>query len=168
MNDDRGCVGHVDLIVAVAADRVIGDQGRLPWHLPADLQHFKQATLGGALVMGRATYDSIGRPLPGRRTVVVTRDPAWSAPGVEVAHDINAAVRRAAELADAVHIVGGAQIYAAALAADLVDELIVSEVDLVVEGDTRFAWPDGWPAGWSHISRELREGFTVVRYRRVR
>ena len=86
----------VTLIAAVARNGVIGTGGRIPWHLPEDFAHFKATTLGHTLVMGRATYESIGRPLPGRTTIVVTRDPAWSADGVLVAHSVEEALELAA------------------------------------------------------------------------
>src|SRR5262245_6925088 len=88
---------RVTLVAAYADNRVIGDHGSIPWHLPEDFAHFKATTMGGVLVMGRATYDSIGRPLPGRTTIVVTRNPDWSAEGVLVAHSLGDALALAAE-----------------------------------------------------------------------
>ena len=88
----------VAIIAAVGTNGVIGAKGALPWRLPEDLQHFKQLTMGHTLVMGRATYDSIGRPLPGRRTIVVTRQKAWSARGVDVAHSVDEALLMAGQI----------------------------------------------------------------------
>jgi dihydrofolate reductase len=88
----------VTLVAAVADNGVIGADGDIPWRLPADFAHFKALTLGHVLVMGRATYESIGRPLPGRTTIVLTRDPAWSAEGVLVAADLGTALRLAEDL----------------------------------------------------------------------
>ena len=116
-------------------DRVIGRAGTLPWHLPEDLAYFKTTTSGHPIVMGRKTYESIGRPLPKRRNIVLTRNTAWSAPGVEV-------IRRPQDLENLpglegrVFIIGGAEIYAAFMA--LLDDLLVSHVFAKHEGDTRF------------------------------
>lgn len=116
-------------------DRVIGRAGTLPWHMPEDLAFFKRVTSGHPIVMGRKTYESIGRPLPKRRNIVLTRDANWTAPGVEVIH-------RPEELADLpdlegrVFIIGGSEIYAAFLPA--LDDLLVSHVFEEHEGDTRF------------------------------
>ena len=94
---------------------MIGASGGIPWRIPEDFAHFKRVTLGHTLVMGRATYDSIGRPLPGRTTVVLTRDPTWSADGVLVAASLDEALALAADLPGEVMVAGGATIYAAAL-----------------------------------------------------
>lgn len=126
------------LVVAMGANRVIGVDGALPWRLPEDLAHFKQLTLGHPMVMGRATYESIGRPLPGRTTIVVTRDHGWSAEGVEVAHSLDEALARGAALDEEVFLVGGAQVYGEALERDLVDVLVVTRVAASPEGDTYF------------------------------
>jgi dihydrofolate reductase len=106
---------RITVVAAYADNRVIGDHGRIPWHLPEDFAHFKATTMGGVLVMGRATYDSIGRPLPGRTTIVVTRQPDWSAEGVLVAHSLEEALDLAAEHAGETFVVGGTQIYEQAL-----------------------------------------------------
>ncbi|HKY58540.1 MAG TPA: dihydrofolate reductase, partial [Aeromicrobium sp.] len=124
----------VTLVAAVAANGVIGADGGLPWHLPEDFAHFKSLTMGHPMIMGRATFDSIGRALPGRTTIVVTRSPDWTAEGVEVAADLEAALARARELDDDIFIVGGAQIYGQALAADLVDLLCITRVAASPEG----------------------------------
>lgn len=149
------------LVAAVARNGVIGDGSGMPWHLPADLRHFKETTAGGVLVMGRSTWDSIGRPLPGRRTIVLTRDRAWSAPGAEVAHGWPEALLAAGDRE--VFVVGGGQVYAESIA--WAHRLVVSEVDQEPGGSTVFPPID--PARWREVSRDAREGFTlVVRERR--
>ncbi len=122
-------------IVAMTPERIIGRNGTLPWHLPADLAFFKRTTSGHAIVMGRKTYDSIGRPLPKRRNIVLTRDPNWSAPGVEVIHD-PAALSGLSGLTGRVFIIGGAAIYQLFL--PLLDDLLISHVLESHPGDTRF------------------------------
>lgn len=160
------------LVVAMGANRVIGVDGALPWRLPEDLAHFKQLTLGHPMVMGRATYESIGRPLPGRTTIVVTRDPRWSAEGVEVAHSLGEALDRARSLDDEVFLVGGAQVYAAALERDLVDVLVVTRVAAAPDGDTYFPhidWERWQEAGRvPHVGPEPeRVPFDIVTYVRA-
>jgi dihydrofolate reductase len=129
---------RVSLVAAVANGGVIGRDGGIPWHLSNDLARFRELTTGHAVVMGRRTWDSLPdrfRPLPDRRNVVVTRDPGWHAEGAERAGSVEEAL---ALLADAprVFVIGGAEIYAASL--PLADELVLTEVDLEVEGDTVF------------------------------
>lgn len=161
----------VSLVVAMGANRVIGVDGSLPWRLPADLAHFKALTHGHPMVMGRATYESIGRPLPGRTTIVVTRDPAWSAEGVETASSLDAALERGHALDDEVFLVGGAQVYAEALERDLVDVLVVTRVAAAPRGDTWFPRID-WDR-WREVGRVSHEGpepdrvpFDIVTYTR--
>jgi hypothetical protein len=103
---------RITIIAAVGRNGVIGRDGRMPWHLPEDFAHFKAATLGHALVMGRRTFESIGRALPGRRTIVITRDPGWHHSDVEVAHSFEEALSLAG-VADEVFVAGGAEVYAA-------------------------------------------------------
>ncbi|HET7684608.1 MAG TPA: dihydrofolate reductase [Marmoricola sp.] len=141
---------RLTLVAAVADNGVIGDAGTIPWHIPADFAHFKALTLGHVLVMGRATYDSIGRPLPGRATVVLTRDRAWRAPGVLVAHDLDEGIRLAAEVDDEVFVAGGAAVYRAAL--DRADAQVLTEVHLAPGGDTRY--PDFDRSAWVETARE--------------
>jgi dihydrofolate reductase len=114
------------LIAAVARNGAIGRGNALLWHLPEDLKHFKRTTMGCPVVMGRKTWDSIGRPLPGRRNVVVTRNAAWAAEGAEAAPSLEDALGRVAE-APKVFVIGGAQLYALAL--PTVDELVLTEID---------------------------------------
>lgn len=141
------------LVVAVAANGVIGQGGKLPWDLPEDLAWFKKVTMGKVMVMGRKTWDSIGRPLPGRDSVVVTRDPQWSAEGVFRADSIDEALALAAHLrpdADEIAIIGGAEIFAATVTR--ADRLYWSEVKQSPAGDTSFP-PVDWPR-WRETSRE--------------
>ena len=100
-------------VAAMAVNRVIGDAGRIPWHLPEDLRWFKELTMGGTLLMGRVTYESIGRPLPGRQTIVLSRREGWQIPGVAVIRDLSQ-LRQASGDSE-VFVVGGAEIYRAAL-----------------------------------------------------
>ncbi len=121
-------------IVAMTADRVIGKDGTLPWHLPDDLKFFKQTTLGAPILMGRKTFDSIGRPLPKRRNIVLTRDATWTHPGVDVIHSIDDMMQFHME--PKIFIIGGAEIYSLFL--PLMHELIVTNVFNPHEGDTLF------------------------------
>jgi dihydrofolate reductase len=126
---------HLTAIVAMTASRVIGRAGSLPWHLPGDLAFFKRTTTGHPVVMGRKTYESIGRPLPKRRNIVLTRDPSWSAPGVEVIHQ-PAELESLPDLDGRVFIIGGSEIYQAFLPETA--ELLVSHVFEEHAGDTFF------------------------------
>ena len=155
----------VTIVAAVARNRVIGSAGGLPWHLPDDLQRFKRLTVGHVLVMGRETYESVGRPLSDRTTVVVTRNRAWDAghDSVLVARGVREALAKAAELDDEVFVVGGARIYEAAL--PLADRLELTFVDAEPEGDTFFPDVD-WEA-WREAARERGEGWTAVTYERT-
>lgn len=153
---------RLTLVAAYADNRVIGDHGRIPWHLADDFAHFKATTMGGTLVMGRATYDSIGRPLPGRTTVVVTRNPDWSAEGVLVAHSLDEALALAAEQAGETYVVGGAEIYEQAL--PLATHQVLTEVPLAPEGDAYY--PEFDRAEWVETRREPREAFTWVWWER--
>ncbi|HET9022425.1 MAG TPA: dihydrofolate reductase [Ornithinibacter sp.] len=153
---------RISLIAAVARNGVIGRDGRVPWHLPDELEHFKATTMGHPLVMGRRTFESIGRTLPGRRTIVVTRDPRWHHPGVESAHSFAEALSLAGP-ADEVFVAGGAEVYAEAL--PFAHRLVLTEVDAEPEGDT---WFPAWDrASWVEESREEHEGWTRVVYERA-
>lgn len=157
----------VTLVAAVAANGVIGVDGDLPWRLPEDLAHFKHLTMGHPMIMGRATFDSIGRALPGRTTIVVTRNADWSAEGVETAPSLEVALERAAELDDDVFVVGGGQIYAQALEADAVDLLCITRVAAAPDGDTSFP-PVDWER-WTPVVRIPHGGdpsFEIVTYSR--
>ncbi|KST56864.1 diacylglycerol kinase [Methylobacterium sp. GXS13] len=124
----------IALVVAVARNGVIGRDNGLAWHLSSDLKRFKALTMGKPMLMGRRTWASIGRPLPGRRTLVLTRDPGFRAEGAEIVHDWDAAVAAAA--APELMVVGGAEIYALAL--PHADRLHLTEVEAEPEGDVRF------------------------------
>lgn len=138
------------LAIIVAADqkRGIGINNTLPWKLPEDLAHFKRLTTGHAIIMGRKTFESIGRPLPNRRNIVVTRNVEWRADGVETVHSIDEA-RRLVAGDDKAYVIGGAQVYAQAL--PLADEVVLTEVMAVYECDAHFPALD---AGWRERTRE--------------
>jgi dihydrofolate reductase len=152
----------ITLVAAYADNRVIGDHGRIPWHLPEDFAHFKATTMGGVLVMGRATYDSIGRPLPGRTTIVVTRNPDWTADGVLVTHSLEEALDLAAAQEGETFVVGGTQIYEQAL--PLATHQVLTEVDLAPDGDAHYPRFDA--DEWIETKREPRDGFTWVWWER--
>ena len=161
-------------LAAVADNGVIGREGRLPWRLPSDMAHFRARTMGKPVVMGRKTYRSIGKPLAGRTTIVVSRDSTFSAAGVLVAPGIEAALtaargdalrRGAAEIM----VAGGAELYVQTIR--MADRLVISHVNLQAKGDTRFPPID--PAVWKEVERTLHEpgpqdeaSFTVVVYER--
>ncbi len=133
-------------VLARARNGVIGRDGKLPWHLPADLKHFKAQTMGKPMIMGRKTFESFPAPLPGRRHIVLTRDPHWAAEGAEVAHDVDAALALAGP--GEVAIIGGAEIFALFL--PRADRIELTEIDAAPDGDAMV------PAftGWRELSRE--------------
>ncbi|MGY2875363.1 dihydrofolate reductase [Marmoricola sp. URHA0025 HA25] len=147
----------ITLVAAVADNGVIGNAGDIPWRIPADFAHFKALTLGHVLVMGRATYDSIGRPLPGRTTIVLTRDPGWTADGVLVAPSLDSALERAADLPGEVYVAGGAAVYAEAI--ERAHAQVLTEVHLRPEGDTRYPAFDR--SDWVETRREQHLGAEV-------
>jgi dihydrofolate reductase len=149
---------RVILVAAVARNGVIGNGSAIPWKVPGEQALFKELTMGDVLVMGRTTYESIGRPLPGRTTIVLTRDPDWSADGVLVARSMIDALSQASLLPGEVMVVGGAQVYAAAF--PLATEQIISEIPLEPEGDVRY--PDFDRAKWIETIREQYDGFERV------
>lgn len=151
------------IVAAVARNGVIGVRGGLPWQIPRDLAHFKELTMGHALVMGRATFESIGRPLPGRSNIVLTRRPDWAHEGVDVARSLQEAVDIAASRGQDVFIAGGAEVYRSALAT--ADRLELTEVDAEPEGDTWFPSVD-W-SRWREVGRQPGPGFAFVTYERV-
>jgi len=149
---------RLSLIVAMAENRMIGLDGAMPWHISADLKYFKQVTMGAPVIMGRKTFQSIGRPLPGRMNIVITRDTDFRADGIEVVHDLEAARRKAEAISliegkNEVFVIGGAQIYALALPA--ADRLYLTEVHSSPPGDTWF--PEIEMGEWREISRESHE-----------
>jgi dihydrofolate reductase len=139
---------RISLIVAVAENGVIGRDGDLPWRIPADLKFFKDTTTGHPIVMGRKTHQSIGRALPGRTNIVVTRDPEFSGDDIAVVGDLDSALAAAGE-ADEVMVIGGAQIYAMAL--PRAKRIYLTEVHIAADGDTRF--PELDRGIWSETSR---------------
>lgn len=153
---------RVVMIAAYADNRVIGNGGDIPWHIPEDFAHFKATTLGHTLVMGRATYESIGRPLPGRTTIVVTRDPGWDAEGVLVAHSLGEALKTAAGLDGDIVIAGGGQVYEQAL--PLATHQVLTEVHLSPDGDTFY--PDFDRSDWTEVRREAHDGHDFVWWER--
>ena len=146
---------QLSLIFAMATNRVIGRDNSLPWHLPGDLQYFKRTTMGKCIIMGRKTWESIGRVLPGRTHIVVTGNPNYHAEGVHVVHSLDAAIQLAQSIAketntDEAFIIGGAALYSAAL--PLADRFHLTRVHADVEGDTRLDEFD--EAEWKEVSRE--------------
>ena len=139
----------ISLIVAAANNDVIGSADDLPWHLPDDLRNFKRLTTGKPIVMGRKTHESIGRPLPDRRNIVLTRDAAYEAPGCEVVASVEEALERVAD-EDEVMIIGGGEIYAAFL--PMADRVYLTHVYADVEGDTLFKPLD--KSAWQLIAKE--------------
>jgi dihydrofolate reductase len=154
---------RLTLVAAYADNRVIGDHGTIPWRIPEDFAHFKATTMGGTLVMGRATYDSIGRPLPGRTTIVVTRNVEWAADGVLVAHSLDEALALAAEQPGETYVVGGTQVYEQAL--PLATHQVLTEVHQAPEGDA--SYPEFDRDEWVETRREPREGFEWVWWERA-
>ena len=145
------------LVVAMTPDRVIGLDGDMPWHIPEDLRHFRRVTMGHSIIMGRKTHESIGRPLPGRQNIVITRQADARFEGCEVVHSLEAAISLArANGDDEPRVVGGGAIYALAL--PLATKLFLSEVALSVEGDTHF--PEYDVDRWVETAR--RDGDGVV------
>ncbi|WP_343525816.1 dihydrofolate reductase [Sphingomonas sp.] len=154
----------ITLVLARARNGVIGRDGGLPWHLPADLKRFKAMTMGKPMIMGRKTFESFPAPLPGRRHIVLTRDPNWRAEGAEIAHDIDAALALAGE--GEVAVIGGAEIFD--MFRDRADRIALTEVHADPEGDT-FVKP--FPQ-WIEVEREEhpavdgRPSFAFVMLRR--
>lgn len=166
---------RITLIAAIARNGVIGRDGGLPWHLPADLRRFKAVTRGHQVVMGRRTFESLPGPLPKRRNIVVTRQLGYDAHGIEVAHTLDEALAMARAEAsgpdETVFLLGGAQLYAAAL--PIADRLDLTMVDAEVEGDTRFpafdesAWREVESCAYA-ADTENAFGFTVRVLDRIR
>lgn len=151
------------LVAAVGRNGVIGVDGGLPWRIPGDLKRFKEMTMGHALIMGRATFESIGRPLPGRRTVVLSRRPGWSHDGVEVATSLEEALAIAGSSGLHAYVAGGAEVYRAAL--EVADRLELTEVDATPDGDTWFPAVD-W-SQWRETGREEHDGYAFATYERA-
>jgi dihydrofolate reductase len=158
----------IALIVAASQNNVIGLDNQLPWHLPEDLQYFKAVTMGKPILMGRKTYDSIGRPLPGRTNIVLTRDANWSAEGVVVVNDLDSATAAsekacAAAGVDELMIIGGEQIYRKFL--PVAEKLYLTKVEAVVEGDAYFPAIDS--DQWQQVAEKIPEKVGNYSYRFV-
>jgi dihydrofolate reductase len=160
---------RICIIAAMAANRVIGRNNTLPWHLPADLKRFRALTLGHPVVMGRKTYESIGKPLPGRRNLVITRNRDFSAPGCELVASLDAALA-ACRGASEIFIIGGAELYRESLAR--AQRLELTEIHAAFEGDATF--PEFARAQWRETLRERHHGepgipfgYDFVRYERA-
>jgi dihydrofolate reductase len=149
---------RVVLVAAVAENGVIGNGPDIPWRIPGEQAEFKALTMGHTLVMGRTTFEAIGRPLPGRTTIVLTRDPAWSHDGVLVANTIEEALSMAAGLPGDVMVAGGGQVYAAAL--PYADRQVLTRIRLRPDGDVRY--PEYRSDEWTETAREPHELYDRV------
>ena len=159
---------QITLVVAMDARRGIGIDNKLPWHLPEDLAHFKRVTLGQPIIMGRKTFDSIGRPLPGRRNIVVTRNRDWRHEGVDAVGSLEEAITLAGDAPAS--IIGGAQIFSEAL--EFADRMIVTHIEREYHCDTFF--PEIDPGKWTATAREPQHSqaqdldFSFVTYERIK
>ena len=142
---------RLSMIVAMAKNRAIGINNTLPWRCPEDLKHFKALTMGHHMIMGRKTFDSIGKPLPGRTSVIITRNPEIKIAGCIVAHALDEAIASCTD-DEEIFVVGGAEIYAQAL--PLIDTLYVTEIQQDMAGDAYF--PEFDQTGWLEVAREKR------------
>ena len=149
---------RVVLVAAVADNGVIGCDGGIPWRIPEDMKHFREVTTGHPVVMGRLTFESLRRPLPDRTNIVVTRTPGWSADGVTVVGSLEEGLAVAREAGGDVMVIGGAQIYEAAMGA--ADVQILTEVHQRPEGDTFYPAFDR--SAWTETRRETRDGYDWV------
>ena len=156
---DAGGGPRIYLVAAVAANGIIGANGKLPWHLPEDLRHFRNLTLGHPVIMGRRTWESLGRALPDRENIVVTRTPGYVASGASVATSLAAAIALCFGESIAL-VIGGAQIYAAAL--PLADGLVLTEIHKDFKGDTKF--PDWDRNVWRVSQKETHTASDGVRF----
>ena len=152
---------RVTLVAALGRNRVVGKGNRMPWHISEDLKRFKALTMGHPVVMGRKTFESIGKALPGRNNIVVSRSPDFDAPGCRVVHSLEEALAAAVGAAE-VFVIGGAEIYALAL--PRANRLNFTEVDVCIDGDAYF--PDFERSLWREVSREphATEGPQRLRY----
>lgn len=151
----------VALIAAVARNGVIGDGMAMPWHVPDDLRFFKRTTMGHPMLMGRRTFETMGA-LPGRRSIVITRQTGWSHDGAEVAHSLEEALQLTHDVKTA-FVVGGGEIYRAAM--PLADRLVITHLDLDAEGSVTFPAID--PEVWTETTRDPGEGLAWVTYVRI-
>lgn len=154
----------ITIVAAVARTGIVGRDGGMPWHVPGEQKGFKAATMGRPMVMGRRTFEATGA-LPGRRSIVLTRDAGWSAPGAEVAHSVDEALLLAGD--GDFSVIGGAQIWQLFL--PYADRLLISEIPLDAEGDTAFPeWPLTGSRTWRETAREPHDGWQVVTWERAR
>ena len=156
------------LIAAMGKNRAIGLDGRMPWHLPAELQHFKRATMGKAIVMGRKTWESIGRPLPGRQNIVISRNPEFTAEGADVCDSLDNAIDISET--DEIMIIGGGQLYAATMPMET--RMILTLIDIEPEADTWF--PEWDEEEWQKTSEEHfpidennKLAYRIVEFKRI-
>ncbi|MGQ5523824.1 dihydrofolate reductase [Chitinimonas sp. PSY-7] len=143
----------LSLIAALARNYTVGIENRLPWHLSEDLKYFKATTSGHPIIMGRKTYDSIGRPLPGRHNIVVTRNPDWHVDGVTAVHSIQEAISAVGSTKE-IFLIGGASLYAEAL--PMADRLYLTEIEADIDGDAFF--PRWRPEQFKELRREHHQG----------
>lgn len=156
-NDDEGAAQMISLIVAHDKNRVIGYENAMPWHLPGDLQYFKQVTMGKPVIMGRKTFESIGRPLPGRRNIIITRNEAYNAEGIEVVTSVEAALKLV-EGVEEIMIIGGEQIFTQAL--PIANRLYITLINHEFTGDTYFPAYEGWHQVSAQELLTAPEGYT--------
>lgn len=163
-----GGMGRIAFVVAIDRNKVIGKDGGLPWRLPDDMKHVREVTMGKPLIMGRRTYESIGRPLPGRTNIVLTRDPAFHPEGVHVARTPEEALRLAGDAPEII-VFGGAQVFKEFL--PMAERIYLTQVDAEVQGDTHF---DFGPGDWRVLSNERHDpdarhqyGFNLLTIERV-
>jgi dihydrofolate reductase len=140
----------ISLIVAMSSNRAIGLDGQMPWHLSADLKRFKQITMGHPILMGRLTFESIGRALPGRTNIVVSRNPDYRPEGCLVVDSVEAAISQGCQLDDEVFVIGGSTLYEATL--PIASTLYITQINQDFEGDTFF--PDFDRNNWAEVERE--------------
>jgi dihydrofolate reductase len=152
------------LIVAISENGAIGDKGKIPWHISDDLKRFKRLTMGHPIIMGRKTYESIGKPLPGRTNIVLTQSPNFTAPSeVLTFASLNAALDHCRmQNTDSAFIIGGNKVYEAAL--PLADRLFITEVHQYINGDTKF--PNYDRTEWTETTRENGSGYSFIEYAR--
>lgn len=143
----------IAIVVAAAENNVIGKDNGLIWHLPADLRHFKQITMGHPILMGRKTYESIGKPLPGRTSIIITTQKGYEAEGCIVTHSLQEALEQARQLDEAIYIIGGAEIYKQAL--PLTDTIYLTRLHHAFEGDVYF--PELEEQDWETVEQEHLE-----------
>jgi dihydrofolate reductase len=146
---------RTSLIVAMADNRAIGLEGGMPWHISADLKYFKQVTMGAPVIMGRKTYESIGRALPGRANIIITRNTSFTSADADVVHDVDSALRKAHAIAeieggDEVFVIGGAELYAQAMSD--ADRIYLTRIHEAFPGDAFF--PELDEGGWHEVARE--------------